>query len=89
MIRIGVDIGGTFTDFCGWREGSGTEVISLKVPSTPPAFEEGFRQGFELLLERLGPQDGEPAVVMHGTTVSTNAVIERKGPKVAFFVTKG
>ena len=89
MIRIGVDIGGTFTDFCGWREGSGTEVISLKVPSTPPAFEEGFRQGFELLLERLGPQDGEPAVVMHGTTVSTNAVIERKGPKVAFIVTKG
>lgn len=89
MIRIGVDIGGTFTDFCGWREGGGTEVVSLKVPSTPPAFEEGFRQGFELLLERLEPKKGEPAVVMHGTTVSTNAVIERKGPKIAFFVTKG
>lgn len=88
MLRIGVDIGGTFTDFCGWREGE-QEIVSLKVPSTPPAFEEGFRQGFERLLERLPPSPNEAAVVMHGTTVSTNAVIERKGPKIAFFVTKG
>lgn len=89
MIRIGVDIGGTFTDFCGWREGRGDEVVSLKVPSTPPTFEEGFRNGFELLLQRLSPEPGETALVMHGTTVSTNAVIERKGPKIAFFVTQG
>lgn len=89
MLRIGVDIGGTFTDFCGWREEAIHEIISLKVPSTPPAFEQGFRQGFETLLERLAPQPGEAALVMHGTTVSTNAVIERKGPKIAFFVTRG
>ncbi|WP_159592436.1 hydantoinase/oxoprolinase family protein [Chelativorans xinjiangense] len=89
MLRIGIDIGGTFTDFCGWREGEGNEIVSLKVPSTPPAFEEGFRQGYEILLERLSPAPGEAAVVMHGTTVSTNAVIERKGPKIAFFVTAG
>lgn len=88
MLRIGVDIGGTFTDFCGWREGS-DDIVSLKVPSTPPAYEQGFRDGFELLLERLRPLEGESALVMHGTTVSTNAVIERKGPKIAFFVTKG
>lgn len=88
MLRIGVDIGGTFTDFCGWREGD-ADVISLKVPSTPPSFEDGFRQGFERLLERLEPKQNETALVMHGTTVSTNAVIERKGPKIAFFVTKG
>lgn len=88
MLRIGVDIGGTFTDFCGWREGEDS-IVSLKVPSTPPAFENGFRQGFETLLERLRPAAGEAALVMHGTTVSTNAVIERQGPKVAFFVTKG
>lgn len=88
MLRIGVDIGGTFTDFCGWREGQ-REVVSLKVPSTPPAFEEGFRQGFENLLERLSPEPGEVAFVMHGTTVSTNAVIERNGPKIACFVTQG
>jgi N-methylhydantoinase A len=88
VLRIGVDIGGTFTDFCGWREG-GREIVSLKVPSTPPAFEDGFRQGFEKLLERLSPEHGEAAFVMHGTTVSTNAVIERNGPKIAFFVTQG
>lgn len=88
MLRIGVDIGGTFTDFCGWREGE-KEVLSLKVPSTPPAFEKGFRDGFELLLGRLKPRPDEMALVMHGTTVSTNAVIERKGPKIAFLVTKG
>ncbi|MGK9052636.1 hydantoinase/oxoprolinase family protein [Neorhizobium petrolearium] len=88
MLRIGVDIGGTFTDFCGWREGE-RDIISLKVPSTPPNFENGFKQGFERLLARLEPESGEPALVMHGTTVSTNAVIERKGPKIAFFVTKG
>lgn len=88
MLRIGVDIGGTFTDFCGWREG-GRKIVSLKVPSTPPAFEEGFREGFESLLERLPPGAGETALVMHGTTVSTNAVIERKGPTIAFFVTAG
>lgn len=88
MLRIGVDIGGTFTDFCGWREGEAT-VVSLKVPSTPPVFEEGFMNGFERLLERLNPSKNEMALVMHGTTVSTNAVIERKGPKIAFLVTKG
>lgn len=89
MLRIGVDIGGTFTDFCGWREGEDSRIVSLKVPSTPPAFEEGFRHGFEGLLKRLAPRVGEAALVMHGTTVSTNAVIERKGPRIAFFVTEG
>lgn len=89
MLKIGVDIGGTFTDFCGWRQNAEGDIISLKVPSTPPNFENGFRQGFEKLLERLVPEPGEAAVVMHGTTVSTNAVIERKGPKIAFFVTRG
>ncbi|MCM2446933.1 hydantoinase/oxoprolinase family protein [Rahnella sp. CG8] len=88
MLRIGVDIGGTFTDFCGWREGE-ERIVTLKVPSTPPSFENGFRQGFESLLEQLSPEPGEAAFVMHGTTVSTNAVIERKGPKIAFFVTRG
>lgn len=48
MLRIGVDIGGTFTDFCGWREGE-DQIVTLKVPSTPPSFEKGFRQGFEAL----------------------------------------
>ncbi|GLQ12497.1 hydantoinase [Devosia yakushimensis] len=88
-LRIGVDIGGTFTDFCGWRDEAGSEIVSFKVPSTPPNFGEGFRTGFEQILELLAPREDEIALVMHGTTVSTNAVIERAGPKIALFVTKG
>lgn len=52
-LRIGVDIGGTFTDFCGWRDEAGSEVVSFKVPSTPPNFEDGFRTGFERILELI------------------------------------
>ncbi|ARS71028.1 hydantoinase/oxoprolinase family protein [Sinorhizobium meliloti] len=88
-LRIGVDIGGTFTDFCGWRDEPGSEIVSFKVPSTPPNFENGFRAGFERILDLLAPQEDEIALVMHGTTVSTNAVIERAGPQIALFVTKG
>ncbi|QWA10289.1 hydantoinase/oxoprolinase family protein [Sodalis ligni] len=90
MIRIGVDIGGTFTDFVVWRSGGRQEQWqSFKVPSTPPNFARGFQDGFEKLLAELaiGPQ--EPVVIMHGTTVSTNAVIERSQPPVALLVTQG
>lgn len=89
MLRIGVDIGGTFTDFCGWKQGQDGPVVTFKVPSTPPNFEEGFEDGFEKMLELLEPAEGEPAYVFHGTTVSTNAVIERTGQRIALFVTDG
>jgi N-methylhydantoinase A len=89
VLRIGVDIGGTFTDFCGWRVGDGDEITTLKVPSSPPNFEQAFEEGFDKLLERLQPAAGETALVMHGTTVSTNAVIERDGPPIALLVTEG
>ena len=74
MLRIGVDIGGTFTDLVAWRGGFGgmPEIVTLKVPSTPPDFATGFRDGFEQLLQMIGVRDGEPVYVMHGTTVSTN-----------------
>ncbi|WCK80086.1 hydantoinase/oxoprolinase family protein [Agrobacterium fabrum] len=89
MLRIGVDIGGTFTDFCGWAEGRGSSPVTLKVPSTPPDFDQGFRNGFERLLKAIEPAAGEAAYVFHGTTVSTNAIIERTGSKVALFTTEG
>jgi N-methylhydantoinase A len=88
VLRIGVDIGGTFTDFCGWRAGR-EEVVTFKVPSTPPNFQDGFRNGFERMLELIAPEQGEAAFVFHGTTVGTNAVIERTGQSVAFLVTVG
>ncbi|MEX3963657.1 hydantoinase/oxoprolinase family protein [Paraburkholderia sp. EG286B] len=89
MLKIGVDIGGTFTDFAAWREGGEQKVETLKVPSTPPHFAEGFKNGCEEMLKRMKPRDGEQIVVVHGTTVATNTVIERNGPPIALFTTNG
>jgi N-methylhydantoinase A len=90
-MRVGVDIGGTFTDFAVWRTGSDgvARLTTTKVPSTPPNFAEGFKAGMERVLADEPLRAGENVVVMHGTTVATNAVIERTGPKIALFVTKG
>ncbi|MVA59500.1 hydantoinase/oxoprolinase family protein [Agrobacterium vitis] len=89
LVRIGVDIGGTFTDFVGWRSDSSQGITRLKVPSTPPHFAEGFKDGFEPLLDQLRISDDDEVVVMHGTTVSTNTVIERSAEPIALFVTEG
>ncbi|WP_322106542.1 hydantoinase/oxoprolinase family protein [Paraburkholderia sp. J41] len=89
MLKIGVDIGGTFTDFAAWRDGGQHPVETLKVPSTPPDFAEGFKHGCEAILGRMQPRDGEPIVLVHGTTVATNTVIERSGPPIALFTTAG
>ena len=89
MLKIGVDIGGTFTDFAAWREDGEQKVETLKVPSTPPNFAEGFKNGCEEILKRMTPRDGERIVVVHGTTVATNTVIERSGPPIALFTTEG
>ncbi len=90
MLRVGVDIGGTFTDFVVWRSDARQAPLTcFKVPSTPPRFADGFIQGFERLMSELAVGPDEPVVVMHGTTVSTNAVIERSQPPVALFVTQG
>lgn len=89
MLRVGIDIGGTFTDFTAWQAtGDGREVnIAFKVPSTPPDFAEGFKNGFRHLLEKVGEVDD--VFVVHGTTVSTNTVIERSAAPVALFTTAG
>src|SRR6185312_9387917 len=91
MLRIGIDIGGTFTDFAVWNgDPAGySAVAAFKVPSTPPAFAEGVKAGLEAMLAegRLTPAD--EALIVHGTTVSTNAVIERSGPPLALLTTAG
>ncbi len=91
MLRIGIDIGGTFTDFALWDgdESGYASVEIFKVPSTPPCFAEGVKQGLTQLLSlgRIGRD--EAAIIVHGTTVSTNAVIERSGPSLALLVTAG
>ena len=91
MLRIGIDIGGTFTDFALWRRGAGNDatITSFKIASSPPNFAEAVREGLEELLTNMTLEPDEPVFVMHGTTVSTNAVIERSGPRLAMLTTRG
>ena len=79
MIRIGVDIGGTFTDFAVWRsEGdSYLEIESYKLPTSRPDFAQAVIQGIGDIVTQCGITEADPVIVVHGTTISTNAVIER------------
>ncbi len=81
-MRIGVDIGGTFTDFVCYDERSG-ELRRLKLLSTPAAPARAVALG----LQQLGRD--EIREVVHGSTVATNAVLERKGATTAFVGTRG
>lgn len=91
MLRVGVDIGGTFTDFAAWRDGAAAprDVVTFKVSSTPPDFAVGFKAGFSEILNRAEHDRHEDILVIHGTTISTNTVIERTGAAVALLTTSG
>ncbi len=85
---IGVDTGGTFTDVTLYDPASGRLIVG-KTPSTPHDPSEGFGNGLGTVLAeaRLG---GEAVGrVLHGTTVATNLILERKGPKAALIVSAG
>ena len=86
-IRIGADVGGTFTDVI-LLDAEG-RIWSQKVPSTPPDFEQAVLLASASLLRES--ETGGPAVtqVAHGTTVATNAVLEHRGAKTALITTKG
>jgi len=87
MIRIGVDIGGTFTDFALLGEGRPLAVHKqLTTPSDPSA---AVLEGLGALLAAEGVRFIEVAEIVHGTTLVTNAVIERKGARTGMLVTKG
>ena len=82
-IRIGVDTGGTFTDFV---IAIGPRVTSFKLPSTPSNPAESIIEGITRALEA---HSGTPFEVVHGTTVATNALLERKGARTALVTTEG
>ena len=86
MIRLSVDIGGTFTDLVLDDNGVST---THKVLTTPDRPEQASMQGIVELLERSGRQLHEVHSIIHGTTLATNALIERKGARVAFVTTSG
>ena len=85
--RIGVDIGGTFTDFCLFDEASGT-LRSLKTLSTPERPGEEVMTGIGELEERFACPAGAIASFVHGTTVGVNTVIQRRGSELALFTTR-
>jgi N-methylhydantoinase A len=90
-MRLGVDIGGTFTDLVLW--GADDDIRSWKVPSTPPAFERGVFDGIDAISGELGVDRrrllGELEEFAHGTTVTTNIVLTRTGTRVGVLTTRG
>jgi len=85
-IRLGVDIGGTFTDVAleiGERRFTG------KILTTPHAPEEGVLAALRSVTAEAGVTPGEVGVIIHGTTLATNALIERKGARTALLTTEG
>lgn len=86
--RIGVDIGGTFTDVALVEEGSGRIAIA-KVLTTPGDFATGVLQGLRQGLDEHGIAAGSVTLLSHATTVVTNALLEHKGAKAAFIATRG
>src|SRR5262245_3925218 len=89
--RIGIDVGGTFTDLVAVDE-QGALVLA-KCASTPPGPSEGLVTGLGLLAAELGTDLREllaqTETIVHGTTVATNALLERKGAKVGLLTTEG
>ncbi|MBM3374922.1 MAG: hydantoinase/oxoprolinase family protein [Betaproteobacteria bacterium] len=90
-LHVGVDIGGTFTDCVVITEKG--SVVTTKSPSTPPHFADGMVSAMELASAELGLVFKDfcqkISVLTHGTTVGTNALIQRRGAKVGLITTKG
>ena len=80
-IRIAIDSGGTFTD-CVWLDGSTLRI--LKVFSTPMDPSQAIAEA----VEKIAPP-GAGVTILHGTTVGTNTLLQRKGARVAFITTRG
>src|SRR5258707_5086117 len=84
--RLAVDIGGTFTDlFLEWNG----KRSSVKVLTTSRAPEEGVMTGMTEILKLSGASPTDLGLIIHGTTLATNAIIERKAAKTALIVTEG
>ena len=86
--RLGVDVGGTFTDLFLVNEKSG-KVFSAKVPSTPADQSIGVLHGIERVCATAGIEPREINHVMHGTTVATNTVLTGTGAKCGLVTTRG
>jgi N-methylhydantoinase A len=86
--RLGIDIGGTFTDFCLLEEHSG-RVLIAKVPSTPAHPSEAVVRGIAQFTDRHGIAAGSVNYFVHGTTIGVNTLLERKGARTGLLITQG
>ena len=88
VIRIGIDTGGTFTDLVAFAPGGG-RLAFHKVVSTPDDPARGIIRGIREIADRVGARAEEIELLVHGTTVATNAVLQRRGARVALITTAG
>ncbi len=86
--RLGIDVGGTFTDLVLFHEESGTLVVE-KVPSVPSDPSEGIMDGIDKILATADAAPSAVAYVAHGTTVATNTLLQRHGARTALITTGG
>jgi len=86
--QLGIDIGGTFTDIFVLNEEAG-EINQEKVSTTPKNFAQGVLNGIETVFEKHGITADEVSYLSHGTTVATNALLEREGVKTGMITTDG
>jgi N-methylhydantoinase A len=86
--RLGVDVGGTFTDLVVVDESTGALRVG-KVLTTPKDPAQGVEGGIASLLDEAGVSRGQVRAIVHGTTLATNALIERKGACTALLTTEG
>ncbi len=87
-MRLGVDVGGTFTDLLLHDEKT-QRTYQAKTPSTPQDQSIGVAAGVKLICEKAGISPSDLSLILHGTTVATNAVLEGKGARVGLLVTEG
>src|SRR5881397_2733291 len=88
MKRLGVDVGGTFTDLIYVDDEAGT-VLVHKIPTTPDDPSEGTVRGIGELTANAGSSPSDLDQVFHGTTIATNIVIEHNGAQVGLITTEG
>ena len=84
---LGIDIGGTFTDLV--LETPEKEYISHKLLTNHDNPELGILAGIDIVLKKAERSPSELSLIVHGTTLATNALIQRRGAKVAFLTTEG
>lgn len=86
-IVLAVDVGGTFTDLVAVRRDA--VLNRVKVPSSPPDFADAIAEGIVKLLDEVNADSTAVSLLLHGTTIATNAILERRGARTALITTRG